>query len=588
MSSTPTRAAKKSDQDEYPNVKTVFADSDDEDKPYSRAPTSESSEHEIEDALSEDALSSVSSASEADIDKVDKKNEAIVNPSSKQKRKPRKQSQQEQEAEDAAQVTGAASEFNYFQKYKNFSFGMKQASVTKVVSGMSNKSTSSRRRKVEALRGNERAASLPRRRMLSVDSIDGGRMTVASSIMTDYDGVHYPEQAIGGGMLMDSYDDYGTQRGGQPDPIYSRRHSKSLREYEVGRMRSSGYNTSMMWSENTESFPYRQDYRNYQDKLPDALDWAGGTEAPQPAYDRGYPPQKGRADFQPRYDPRDRDFREYDRFRDDRDYDYPDNRVYRDNYRDDFRDDFRERDDYRERDRGARRGYRDDFRDDRNYREDVRGGRERDFRGDERYDRGMDYGRHEPQNYNERLERGRDRAPRGSEPPAPGAGGPQKPGTAQNSLLKHPDDESFSTVMVRNIPNDYTRKMLVDLITSKNFKGGFDFLYYPLDLYSNYGLGYAFINFVDRKSLDLFWKEFEGFSDWGFRTKKVCAVCWAQPNQQGLESNITRYRNSQVMHESVFDEGKPMLFENGNRIPFPPPTGPLTCPKVRKDARRPR
>jgi protein phosphatase 1 regulatory subunit 42 len=53
--------------------------------------------------------------------------------------------------------------------------------------------------------------------------------------------------------------------------------------------------------------------------------------------------------------------------------------------------------------------------------------------------------------------------------------------------------EKRSTIMVRNIPNRYTREGLLDDINE--FLGTFDFFYLPMDLSAHSNVGYAFINF---------------------------------------------------------------------------------------------
>merc|ERR1712216_1112325 len=52
----------------------------------------------------------------------------------------------------------------------------------------------------------------------------------------------------------------------------------------------------------------------------------------------------------------------------------------------------------------------------------------------------------------------------------------------------------YTTVMLRNLPNDYSRCMLVELPELKGFKRRFDFVYVPIDFEKSSGLGYAFVN----------------------------------------------------------------------------------------------
>jgi len=52
----------------------------------------------------------------------------------------------------------------------------------------------------------------------------------------------------------------------------------------------------------------------------------------------------------------------------------------------------------------------------------------------------------------------------------------------------------YTTVMLRNIPNKYTREMLVNQLCV-DYKGLFDFMYLPIDFKNKCNVGYGFINF---------------------------------------------------------------------------------------------
>lgn len=143
------------------------------------------------------------------------------------------------------------------------------------------------------------------------------------------------------------------------------------------------------------------------------------------------------------------------------------------------------------------------------------------------------------------------------------------------------NQEWRTTVMIRNMPNNYTREMLLELVDAMGFANTYDFAYLPIDFQSQAGLGYAFINFGSVAQAQLCFERLEGFSDWTVPSEKVCTVTWSSPTQ-GFESHIERYRNSPVMHHSLPDEWKPVLIQHGVRVPFPPPTKPIKIPKVRQ------
>jgi hypothetical protein len=123
-----------------------------------------------------------------------------------------------------------------------------------------------------------------------------------------------------------------------------------------------------------------------------------------------------------------------------------------------------------------------------------------------------------------------------------------------------------------------TREMLLDLINTEGFAGCYDFVYLPLDFKTMAALGYSFVNFVDANDAERFLTHFSGFSRWGDGSDKVCEMTWSTA-LQGKNANIERYRNSPVMHESMPEELKPLLFKDGERVAFPKPTKQLRAPK---------
>jgi len=134
-----------------------------------------------------------------------------------------------------------------------------------------------------------------------------------------------------------------------------------------------------------------------------------------------------------------------------------------------------------------------------------------------------------------------------------------------------------TTLMLRNVPNDYSRSMLISLLDEEGYAGKYDFVYLPIDFASGAGMGYAFINMISYQDAESFRVHFTGFTSWAFPSRKVAEVAWSNPNQ-GLAVHIERYRNSTVMHQSVPDDYKPALFANGMQVPFPMPTRIIKAP----------
>lgn len=140
-----------------------------------------------------------------------------------------------------------------------------------------------------------------------------------------------------------------------------------------------------------------------------------------------------------------------------------------------------------------------------------------------------------------------------------------------------PANSQDTTIVLRNLPLNYKRNVLLKMLDYEGFAGEYDFLYLPMDFDTGAGLGYAFVNLTDPAVVPRFWQAFNGYKKWMFRSNKVCSVNWSVPHQ-GLSTHIKRFRNSPLMHESVPDEYRPMLFQGGVRVSFPPPTREISPP----------
>ena len=132
--------------------------------------------------------------------------------------------------------------------------------------------------------------------------------------------------------------------------------------------------------------------------------------------------------------------------------------------------------------------------------------------------------------------------------------------------------------MLRNIPNKYTRDMLVKQLQAE-LKGQFDFLYLPIDFKNRCNVGYCFINFRTIEVRERFVEAFDGVEVRkclpGLNSKKVAEVAPARVH--GLDDNVKRLRNSPVMNELVdHPEWMPLVFdEDGREVPFPMPDQPV-------------
>jgi hypothetical protein len=139
--------------------------------------------------------------------------------------------------------------------------------------------------------------------------------------------------------------------------------------------------------------------------------------------------------------------------------------------------------------------------------------------------------------------------------------------------------------MLRNLPNNYTRDLVIALLDEHGFLGKYDFLYFPVDFQTGCGLGFAFVNFIGHSHACLAKRALDGFKQWAIPSSKVCSVGWSGNDQQGQRANIERYRNSSVMHKSVPDSSKPAIFKDGVRAKFPNSTKKLWPPSSQYGSR---
>lgn len=130
-------------------------------------------------------------------------------------------------------------------------------------------------------------------------------------------------------------------------------------------------------------------------------------------------------------------------------------------------------------------------------------------------------------------------------------------------------DSSRTTVMLRNIPNKFTQRMMLDVINGGGFEGQYDFFYLPIDFRNRCNVGYCFLNLVNGDVATKFKAAYDGVKLGAAASSKVCAVSWARI--QGLNANVTHYRNSPV-NGVPCPQYKPLLFVNGFEVAFPEPT----------------
>ncbi|XP_058095244.1 protein MEI2-like 2 isoform X2 [Magnolia sinica] len=126
-----------------------------------------------------------------------------------------------------------------------------------------------------------------------------------------------------------------------------------------------------------------------------------------------------------------------------------------------------------------------------------------------------------------------------------------------------------TTLMIKNIPNKYTSKMLLAAI-DEHHRGTYDFLYLPIDFKNKCNVGYAFINMISPSHIIPFYEAFNGKKWEKFNSEKVASLAYARI--QGKAALVTHFQNSSLMNEDK--RCRPILFhsegsEAGDQEPFP-------------------
>jgi hypothetical protein len=122
-----------------------------------------------------------------------------------------------------------------------------------------------------------------------------------------------------------------------------------------------------------------------------------------------------------------------------------------------------------------------------------------------------------------------------------------------------------TTVCFRNLPNNYSTKMCLELLDENGFKDSYDFIYVPHDfkrLPTLTNIGYFFVNFVSHELAVSALAKLVGFKNWKLMSNKVLTGAWAAKTQ-GKLACIERCKYFTFMYASIPNECKPMMFDRG-------------------------
>lgn len=130
-------------------------------------------------------------------------------------------------------------------------------------------------------------------------------------------------------------------------------------------------------------------------------------------------------------------------------------------------------------------------------------------------------------------------------------------------------EDKRTTLMIKNIPNKYTSKMLLAAIDERH-RGTYDFIYLPIDFKNKCNVGYAFINMIEPSHIVPLYQAFNGKKWEKFNSEKVASLAYARI--QGKSALIAHFQNSSLMNEDK--RCRPILFNTegpnaGDQVPFP-------------------
>mmetsp|Transcript_36545 Transcript_36545/g.70126 ORF Transcript_36545/g.70126 Transcript_36545/m.70126 type:complete len:981 (+) Transcript_36545:247-3189(+) len=113
-----------------------------------------------------------------------------------------------------------------------------------------------------------------------------------------------------------------------------------------------------------------------------------------------------------------------------------------------------------------------------------------------------------------------------------------------------------TTLMIKNIPNKYSQKMLLATL-DKSCAGRYDFFYLPIDFKNRCNLGYAFVNLTSPHAAAELYKQWHERHWEEFNSRKVCEITYARV--QGQQALLEHFRNSRFPCED--DEYLPLVYE---------------------------
>ncbi|XP_030548482.2 protein terminal ear1 [Rhodamnia argentea] len=163
--------------------------------------------------------------------------------------------------------------------------------------------------------------------------------------------------------------------------------------------------------------------------------------------------------------------------------------------------------------------------------------------------------------------------------------------------------DSRTTVMIKNIPNKYSQKLLLNMLDNhcihcneqvgedhcedddRQPLSAYDFVYLPIDFNNKCNVGYGFVNMTTPQAARRLYKAFH-LRHWEvFNSRKICEVTYARI--QGLEALKEHFKNSKFPSEA--EHYLPVVFSpprDGRRLTEPLPVVGQPPPQQQQQRQR--
>uniref|UniRef100_A0A7S0BC17 RRM domain-containing protein n=1 Tax=Pyrodinium bahamense TaxID=73915 RepID=A0A7S0BC17_9DINO len=124
--------------------------------------------------------------------------------------------------------------------------------------------------------------------------------------------------------------------------------------------------------------------------------------------------------------------------------------------------------------------------------------------------------------------------------------------------------DEVTTMMIRNVPRKYSEEALMYELQVCVSPGSYNFVYLPWDARRSSNVGYAFVNFLDASTAQMFCQRLDG-KPWRLvQCPKEIRIVPA--HVQGIALNLVHYIGSSVIENC--HAHAPMVVHNGKRISF--------------------